>query len=77
MSILKLMNRLKKIEGEICGFRGGRIPKEEQVLVATAKTESEANKMFETLKDKLREKYGDISDEDVQCIWCMDYSTGD
>jgi hypothetical protein len=77
MSILKLMNRLKKIEGEICGFRGGRIPKEEQVLVAKAKTQCDANKIFEALKDKLREKFGDFSDDDVICIWCMDYSTDD
>ncbi len=75
MSIQKLKNRIKKIEGEICGFGGSIIPKEEQVLVAVAKTESEANKIFEALKNKLRKKYNSFSDEDLQCIWCMDYTT--
>ena len=75
MSLLKLKNRLKKIENEVCGL-GGSIPKDEQVLVAKAKTESDANKIFEDLKGKLREKY-DFPDEDVQCIWCMDYGTDD
>ena len=60
----------------ICGF-GGSIPKEEQVLQAKAKAESEANKIFEDLKGKLREKDGGFSEEDVLCVWCMDYSTGD
>ena len=40
-----------------------------------AKTESEANKIFEIQKDELRDKYGDFPDGDVQCIWCIDYST--
>lgn len=75
MSISKLKNRIKKIEDEVYGFGGSIIPKEEQVLVAKAKTESEANKIFEALKDKLREKYGEFPDEDVLCIWCRIFGT--
>ena len=74
MSIQKLKNRIKKIEGEICGL-GESIPKDEQVLVAKAKTKSEANIIFEGLKGKLRANYSNFPDEDVQCIWCMDYGT--
>ena len=74
MSIQKLKNRIKKIEGEIYGV-GGRIPQGEQVLIAVARTKSEANNIFENLKDNLRQKYGDFPDDDVLTIWCMDYST--
>ncbi len=77
MSVRKLKNRLKKIKDDVFGFGGSIIPKEEQILVAQAKTEGEANNIFESLKGKLREKYGDFPDQDVQCIRCMDYSTVD
>ncbi len=74
MSIRKLKNRIKKIQDEVFGLGGSIIPKEEQVLLAKARTESEANKIFEDLKGKLREKYGDFPDEDVLCFWVKDYS---
>ena len=77
MSIQKLKNRIKKIEGEVYGVGGSIIPTGEQVLVAKAKIESEASKIFETLKDKLREKYGDFPDVDVLCVWCMDFRSTD
>jgi hypothetical protein len=48
---------------------------DEKVLIAKAKTAIEANKIFEDLKGKLTKKYDKFPDEDVQCIWCMDYST--
>jgi hypothetical protein len=70
MSIQKLKNRIKKIKDEVYGLGVSIIPKEEQILVASTKTESEANKIFEDLKGKLRKKYGDFPDEDVQCYWC-------
>ncbi len=50
MSIQKLKNRIKRIESEVCGFGGNIIPKEDQLLVAKSKTESEANKIFDDLK---------------------------
>ena len=75
MSIRKLKNRIKKIKDEVFGFGGSVIPKEEQFLVAVAKAESEANKIFEDLKGKLRKKYGDFPEEDVQCIWCRKFGT--
>ena len=75
MSIRKLKNRIKKIKDEVFGLGVSIIPKEEQVLVAKAKTESEANKIFEILKGKLRKKYGDFPDEDVQCYWCKIFGT--
>ncbi len=46
------------------------------MIAAKAKTQIEADKIFEVKKEKLREKYGDFSDDDVVCIWCMDYSPG-
>ena len=75
MSIQKLQNRVKKIQDEVFGLGGSIIPKEEQVLVANARPESEANKIFEELKDKLREKYGDFPEEDVICFWCKIFGT--
>jgi UDP-glucose 6-dehydrogenase len=75
MSVLKLKNRLQKLKDEVFGFGGSIIPKEEQTLVAQAKTEGEANNIFESLKGKLREKYGDFPDEDVLCIWCRLFGT--
>ena len=42
MSIQKLKNRIKKIEGEVCGS-GGRIPKEENLLMVQACTEKDAH----------------------------------
>jgi hypothetical protein len=75
MSIRKLQNRIKKIEGQIYGVGGNIIPKVEQLLIAKARTESEANNIFENLKDRLHEKYNEFSDENVMCIWCKDYST--
>ncbi len=74
MNLSRLTNRIKAVEKGIY-WVGGSIPKEEQVLVVKAKTESETNKIFEIQKDALRKKHGNFSDEDVQCIWCMDYST--
>lgn len=53
MSIQKLKNRIKKIEGEIYGVGGNIIPKVEQLLIAKAKAEIEANKVFENLKNNL------------------------
>ncbi len=76
MSIQKLKNRIKKMKAEVCGFGSSIIPKGERILVAKARTESEANKIFEDLKGKLREKYGDFPDEDVQCIWCRLFGAG-
>ncbi len=52
MSIQKLQNRIKKMKDEVFGLGSSIIPKEEHVLVAVAKAESEANKIFEDLKDK-------------------------
>ncbi len=75
MSIRKLKNRIKKIKDEVFGLGSSIIPKEEQVLVAKARTESEANKIFETLKGKLRKKYGDFPEEDVICFWCRIFGT--
>ena len=75
MSIQKLQNKIKKMKDEVFGLGGSIISKEEQVLVAVAKAESEANKIFEELKGKLRKKYGDFPDEDVQCIWCRLFGT--
>ena len=75
MSIRKLKNRIEKMKGEVFGLGGSVIPKEEQILVAVAKLESEANKIFEDLKGNLREKYGDFPEEDVQCIWCRKFGT--
>jgi hypothetical protein len=75
MSIQKLKNRIKKIESEVCGFGGSIIPKEEQVLVAKSKTEDDANRIFEDLKDKLTTKYGEFPDEDVLCFWVRQFST--
>lgn len=75
MSIQKLKNRVKKIQGEVFGLGGSIIPKEEQVLVANARTESEANKIFKDLKGKLRKKYGDFPEEDVICFWCRTFGT--
>ncbi len=71
MSIQKLKNRVKSLETELFGL-GGRIPKEEQFLVVGGgDTEAErerVKKEFEIRKDKLREKYGDFDDTEVQCI---------
>ena len=75
MSIRKLKNRIRKMKDEVFGFGSSIIPEEEHVLVAVAKAESEANKIFEDLKDKLRKKYGDFPEEDVQCIWCRKFGT--
>ncbi len=75
MSIRKLKNRIKKMKDEVFGLGSIIIPEEEQVLVAVAKAESEANKIFEDLKSKLRKKYGDFPEEDVQCIWCRKFGT--
>ena len=75
MSIQKLKNRIKKIQDEVFGFGSGIIPKEEQFLVAVAKTEIEANKILETLKSKLRKKYGDFPDDDVLCFWIRKFGT--
>jgi len=73
MSIQKLKNRIKKIEGEVCGS-GGRIPKEENLLMVQACTEKDAHEGFEYLKAELRERYGDLQERDVLCIWAKDYS---
>lgn len=76
MSIQKLKNRIKKIKVEVCGF-GSIIPEDEQCLVVTAKTREEADEIFETLKDNLREKYGDFPNEDLQYVWCKSYLSAD
>jgi hypothetical protein len=73
VNLSRLTNRIKAVEKGIY-WVGGSIPKEEQVLVVKAKTESETNKIFQIQKDKLKEKYGDFPDEDVLCVWCMDFA---
>ncbi len=76
MSIRKLQNRIKKVKDEVFGLGSSIIPKEEHVLVAVAKAEREANKIFEDLKGKLKKKYGDFpEEEDVLCIWCRKFGT--
>ncbi len=77
MSIRKLKNRIKKMKVEVFGSGSSIIPEGEHVLVAVAKAESEANKIFEDLKGKLRKKYGDFPEEDVQCIWCRKFGRAD
>ncbi len=75
MSIQKLKNRVKKMKDEVFGLGSSIIPEGEHVLVAVAKAESEANKIFEDLKGKLRKKYGDFPEEDVICFWCRIFGT--
>ncbi len=75
MSIQKLKNRLKGLEAELLG--GSRIPKEERFITVQACSKEEAHEGFEQLKSELREKYGDFPDEDVLCVWRMDYSTAE
>ncbi len=40
---------------------------------AKAVKAGETSKIFEDLKSKLRKKYGDFPEEDVQCIWCRKF----
>ena len=48
---------------------------EKRIVAKAAKAVKvgEASKIFEDLKSKLRKKYGDFPEEDVQCIWCRKF----
>ena len=72
MSIQKLKNRVKSLETELFGQGGPRIPEDERVLVINSSSGSleakRVQKEFESMKDNLREKYGDFDDSEVQCV---------
>ncbi len=68
MSIQKLKNRIKKIEGEICGL-GGSIPKEECNIIIRAHTLEETKKGFNQIRIVLEDKYGQFDESKILEVW--------